>query len=172
MKRIFVIAVAVFVFSPVHVRAAGLGGCEDFAWPLATELAWMNATDPIDVNSGAEIPSAPEKAIALALEPEADAKLMARASGKPKSVPERPFAGAVTIASIGKPGIYQVTLSSSGWIDVIQDGKVLDAVTHTGKSDCPSIRKSIRFDLKADPVMLQVTSVPANNVKIAIKAAD
>jgi hypothetical protein len=153
-------------------NAAGPGGCDAFDWPLATELAWMVAADPLDAVSGGTVASLPEKAIALSLQPEAQTKLAVPASGKPKSVPDRPFAGTVTVASLAKGGVYQVTLSGPGWIDVIQDGQVAGSVSHTGKADCPSIRKSVRFELKPGPVTLQVTSVPAESIRITIRPAD
>ena len=164
------LSLALMAQAPAH--AASPGGCDAFDWPLKTELAWMAAADPVAVDAGTEIASKPDKAIELRLVPQAEAKLAAQPSGKPKSLPDVAYAGSVTIGTIEKAGVYQVTLSSPGWIDVLQSGKTLAAVAHTGKSDCPAIRKSVRFDLQTGPVTLQVTSAPAQSVKLAIKMAD
>ncbi len=110
----------------------------------------MTAADPVAVETGAEVSLRPDKAIELRLVPQTEAKLPAQPSGQPKSLPDLAYAGAVTIGAIERAGLYQVTLSSPGWIDVVQNGKTLDTVAHTGKSDCPQIRKSVRFNLSQD----------------------
>ena len=152
--------------------AAGSGGCDAFEWPLATELKWMQAADSLSVESGATIEVPPLKSIALALKPEAEVLLAVPATGTPKSIPDRPFTGTITVASLEKSGVYKVTISGPGWIDAMQDGQTLNAQSHTGKSDCPGIRKSVRFVLKQGPVTLQITSAQAQNIRIAIRRVE
>ncbi len=89
---------------------------------------------------------------------------------KPKN--DNSFGGVLTFASPSKPGVYQVTLSSEAWIDVIQNGKSLKSTAHSGKHDCPGVRKSVRFELQAAPVTVQLSDVPSDTIKIAILPAE
>ena len=43
--------------------AAETGGCESFAWPLSTEIAWMNASESETILSGAKLAAPPNNAI-------------------------------------------------------------------------------------------------------------
>jgi hypothetical protein len=65
-------------------------------------------------------------------------------------------------------GVYKITLSSEGWIDVVQDGHFVKSGPHTGAMGCAGIRKSVKFDLAAAPFVVQLTSVPANKIGVAI----
>jgi len=49
--------------TPLTANAAETGGCESFAWPLATELQWLAAADSETLTSGAKLPSPPAKAL-------------------------------------------------------------------------------------------------------------
>ena len=49
--RVFVFVCALAV--PLSADAAETGGCETFAWPLATELQWLKASDSEALTSGA-----------------------------------------------------------------------------------------------------------------------
>lgn len=152
-------------------HGAETGGCASFAWPLDTELAWMAASDPAAAESGATFPAPPEKAIDLKLQPTADVKFLAKPSGRAKSDGAATFAGLVTFDAAAKPGIYQVTLSAPGWIDVVQNGATLKPTAHSGKSDCPAMRKSVRFEIGSGPFTLQLSNVSTGSIKVAISPA-
>lgn len=152
--------------------AAGTGGCTSFAWPLATEIAWMTSSDREVVASGAKLEHLPGKAMQLALQPQAGVTLAALASGAPKSKPETAYAGTVEIAGGFTPGRYQVTLSAGGWIDVVQNGAALATTEHTGKSDCPGVRKSVRFIFADGPVTLQLTNIASPKIVVTVRAAE
>ncbi len=89
---------------------------------------------------------------------------------KPKS--ERWFGGMLRLPALDKPGIYQVTLSEEAWIDVVQDGRYARSVGSTGRSDCPTLRKSVRLDLGAAPFVLQISGVTSESVVIVIGPRD
>jgi hypothetical protein len=74
----------------------------------------------------------------------------------------------VRVPALAKPGIYQITLSDDAWIDVIQNGRYARSVGSTGRSDCPGVRKSVRLDLDASPVVLQVSGVTPETIAITI----
>jgi hypothetical protein len=152
--------------------AADTGSCESFEFPLATELSWMTAAEADQVASGAKLEAPPAKAVALTLVPTAQAKFETPPTGKPKTKPEESFAGLVTFAGTAEPGLYQVSLSGRGWVDVIQNGVALKSVAHTGKSNCEGLRKSVRFELGAGPFTVQISDVPAAQVRMTVRKPD
>jgi hypothetical protein len=132
-------------------------GCADFAWPIATEQAWLKAP--------------PEAAIELSLLPAAEAKLAAASSGAPKTPPDTPHSGTLSFKGVAKPGLYQVSLADRGWIDVVQNGAALSKTANT-MGDCPGLRKSVRFEIGPGPFVLQITNVSTPKIKLTIKASD
>ena len=65
-----------------------------------------------------------------------------------------------------------MTLSAEGWIDLVQNGAPLDSADHSGAKNCPGLRKSVRFNVGAAPVVLQISGAPAESVKVAIRPAE
>jgi hypothetical protein len=74
----------------------------------------------------------------------------------------------VRLPALTKPGIYQITLSDDAWIDVIQNGRYSRSVGSTGRGDCTGVRKSVRLDLDASPIVLQVSGVASDTIAITI----
>lgn len=68
--------------------------------------------------------------------------------------------------------VYQVALSGEGWIDLVQNGAALDSADHSGAKTCPGLRKSVRFNVGAAPVALQVSGAPTDSIKVAIRAVE
>ena len=77
------------------------------------------------------------------------------------------------IASIkaAKAGLYTVSLSGGAWVDVVQDGHALKPVAFSGATDCDGIRKTMKYQLSAQPFVLQVSGAKDNSVSIAILPA-
>jgi hypothetical protein len=152
--------------------AAETGGCESFAWPVKTELQWMKAPDSEAVASGAKLPSPPEKALALSLQPMSAVSFPVAPTGRLK--PEGDvYGGIITFDSPSSaPGSYQVTVQTGAWVDVVQDGKALKPTAHSGKSDCDGVRKTIRFKLDPGPFTLEFSNVRKDSIKFAIRQAD
>src|SRR6476660_3145353 len=109
------------------------GGCEKFAWSLARERAWFAASDKITVASGNTLAALPKQAVVIHLKPQNEASFDLPPERKPKS--DRGFGGIVRFPGIGRPGIYQVTLSEEAWVDVVQDGRYARSVGSSGRSD-------------------------------------
>ena len=146
-------------------------GCSDFLWPLETELSWMKAPDSEKVASGVTIPAVPkDKAIELTLLPVAQASLPTKPTSTPKPEDASTLAGFVVISAI-EPGHYQVSISSHAWMDVVQNGKPLDATGHTGAKNCDGLRKSVRFEIGEGPVTLQINNAPKDSIRIAVRPA-
>jgi hypothetical protein len=78
----------------------------------------------------------------------------------------------VKFASPPQAGVYQVTLSDEAWIDVIQDGHFLPSKAHSGKKGCPGMRKSVRFDFQAAPIVLQLSDVSTDTINVAVLPAE
>lgn len=153
-------------------RAAETGGCESFAWPVKTELAWLKSADVETIASGSVVEQPPLKALLVKLPPVAEVSYPVTPTGKPKGDASKQFGAVVTIQTIPAAGVYQVSLSGPGWIDLVQDGKALVSQSHSGKSDCDGMRKSVRFGLVAGPLTLELSGVPQNEIKLTIRKAD
>lgn len=166
-----VMAIGAMAMTFVHAHAAGTGGCDSFEFPLATELTWMQAGDAVEAASGGSLEAPPAKAIALQLSPSVGFAFAAPPTGKPKNKTEAAFAALISV-TITEPGLYQVSLSGPGWIDAIQNGVPLKSSAHTGKSDCDGLRKSVRFDVAAGPLTVQLSDVPAAKIRVTIRKAD
>ena len=65
-----------------------------------------------------------------------------------------------------------MTLSGEGWIDLVQGGSHLEATAHTGAKECPGLRKSVRFTVGTAPTVLQLSGVPADTIKVAIRPVE
>lgn len=76
--------------------------------------------------------------------------------------PEKPGGsvayGGMVAFSISDPGTYQVSLSSSAWIDILKNGAPLVSATHAPGPKCSSIRKTVAFLLQRGRYVLQVSA--------------
>lgn len=55
---------------------------------------------------------------------------------------------------------------------MIQNGAYLQAKEHTGKRDCPGLRKSVRFEVKQESLILQISGAGKPAIGIAIRYLD
>jgi tungstate transport system substrate-binding protein len=142
--------------------------CQQFAWSVNREMALFDGAELQTAGTGATV-LAQLPAFLLKLEPQEKV-----AFAEP---PERGarFAGAkagVVSFSVPKSGHYQITLSADAWIDLIQDGHALRSLGSSGRRNCPSVRKSVRFELQSGPAVLQLSSVSENAIKVAMVPAN
>jgi hypothetical protein len=170
--RYLVIGLLALIAGPACALAAGEGGCGAFEWPLDKELGWMADNNAKAAASGEKLDAPPESAIVFKLKPQASVTYPIAPSGKSKADSKEEFGGVLTFDGVAKPGVYQVTLSSRGWIDVVQGGAALSTVGHTGMKDCEAIRKSVRFEIGSGPFAVQLSGVPQDTIKIAVRAAN
>jgi hypothetical protein len=141
-------------------------GCDKFTWPLDKERAMLTSAGTVTVASGMKLALPLPVAVTVGLSPFADAKLPMPPERAPKQT--NSFAGFISVPAPPQAGVYKITLSSEGWIDVVQDGHFLKSGPHTGAVGCAGIRKSVKFDLAAAPFVVQLSSVPANTIGVAI----
>jgi len=145
-------------------------GCEKFAWSLARDRAAFAATGKTVIAAGETLAALPAGALVIRLQQGAQASFEMPPERKPRM--EQWHGGMVRFPALAKSGIYQITLSDDAWIDVIQNGRYARSVGSTGRSDCPGVRKSVRLDLDASPVVLQVSGVSPDAITIAIGAVE
>jgi hypothetical protein len=142
-------------------------GCDKFKWPIERERAALTAPDRAKLTSGSEQAALPSSAITLGLVAPADAKLPAPPERAPK---DGTFAGFTSFKTM-KAGLYTISLSSGAWVDVVQDGHFLKPVAFSGATDCEGIRKTMKYELSAQPLVLQVSGARDNSLSIAILPA-
>jgi len=168
MRKTFVAALLLLGAAPAWA-AEEPSGCDKFKWPIERERAALTAPDRAKLSSGNELAAMPSSGITLALVPPADAKLPSPPERAPK---EGTFAGFASVRTAPKAGLYTVSLSAGGWVDVVQDGHFLKPKGFSGATDCDGIRKTMKYELSASPFVLQVSGTRENSVSIAILPAE
>src|SRR4051812_25456894 len=143
-------------------------GCDKFKWPIERERAALTAPERAKLASGSEQAALPSSAITLSLVAPQDAKLPTPPERAPK---DGTFAGFTGIKAVPKAGLYTISLSSGAWVDVVQDGHFLKPVAFSGATDCDGIRKTMKFELSAQPFVVQVSGAKDNSLSIAILPA-
>lgn len=167
-SRVAIAVVAAALLAPTFAAAQEAAECQDFAWSLTRERAWFGAQNLPVIESGGNAPAS--GAAILNLRPMADVVY----AQPPERQPKTPgaFGAILAVAAPGKPGLYQVTLSDGAWVDVVQDGARLKTAAHTGKKGCPGLRKSLRFEVKAAPLTIQISGASVDRLSLAIAPAD
>jgi hypothetical protein len=140
-------------------------GCDKFKWPIERERAALTAPDRITLASGGELAALPTTGITLGLHAPAEAKLPTAPERAPK---EGTFAGFASFTSPPKAGLYTISLSAGGWVDVVQDGHALKPKAFSGATDCDGIRKTMKYEISASPFVLQISGTKENAVSVAI----
>lgn len=159
--------VALAMLSSAPAWAAEPSGCDKFKWPIDKERAALTSQDRLKAASGNEL-AIPAKAI-LELKIPAEAKLPRAPERKPK---DGTFAGFLRFKAPPKAGAYTVSLSSGGWVDVVQDGEQLKPMEFSGATNCEGIRKTVKFDLAAGPFVVQVSGAEQNSISLAVLPAE
>ncbi|MGT2440632.1 hypothetical protein ACU4GH_38055 [Bradyrhizobium betae] len=139
-------------------------GCDKFKWPIARERAALTAPDRARLASGSEQAVMPSSAIILGLVASTEVKLPTPPERAPK---DGTFAGFTSVRT-AKAGLYTISLSGGAWVDVVQDGHVLKPGAFSGATDCDGIRKTMKYQLSAQPFVLQISGARDNLVSIAI----
>jgi hypothetical protein len=155
-----------------QAQAAEKTGCAGFTWSLDAELSWVASSDGVSLESGASLPAPPQKAITLALQLAKSVTLPVTSGIKKQAVGADTYSGWLTLDGVAKPGLYQISLSHEGWIDVVQKGALVPSKAFTGRKECAPIHKSVRFEIGPGPVTVQISGAPSQTVKLAIREAN
>jgi hypothetical protein len=164
MRRPFLVALLLLGAAPAWA-AEEPSGCDKFKWPIDRVRAALTAPDRAKLASGGELAALPATGVTLALVAPAEAKLPTPPERAPK---DGTFAGFASIKAAPKAGLYTISLSAGGWIDVVQDGHFLKPKAFSGATDCDGIRKTMKYELSAAPLVLQVSGSKENSISIAI----
>ena len=164
MRALLLIAFVLSAAAPAFA-AEEPSGCDKFKWGIEHERAALTAPDRIKLASGGELAALPSTGMTLALQAPADAKLPTPPERAPK---EGTFAGFANFKSAPKAGIYTISLSAGGWVDVVKDGHFLKPKAFSGATDCDGIRKTMKYELDAKPFVLQISGTREDSVSIAI----
>jgi hypothetical protein len=140
-------------------------GCDKFKWNIDHERAALTAPDRVKLASGGEVAALPATGMTLALRVPAEAKLPTPPERAPK---DGTFAGFASFKSAPKAGIYTVSLSAGGWVDVVQDGHALKPKAFSGATDCDGIRKTMKYEIGVSPFVLQISGTREDSVSVAI----
>jgi hypothetical protein len=140
-------------------------GCDKFKWNIDHERAALTAPDRVKLASGGEVAALPATGMTLALRAPAEAKLPTPPERAPK---DGTFAGFASFKGAPKAGIYTISLSAGGWVDVVQDGHALKPKAFSGATDCDGIRKTMKYEIGASPFVLQISGTRADSVSVAI----
>jgi hypothetical protein len=150
----------------VPARAADEpSGCDKFKWSIERERGALTAPDRAKLTSGDELPTLPASGVTLALVAPTDARLPAPPERAPK---EGTFAGFLRVKTLPNGGLYTISLSAGGWVDVMQHGSLLKPRAFSGATDCDGIRKTMKYELSASPFELQVSGTRESSISIAI----
>jgi len=164
MRATLLMALLCFGAAPA-CAAEEPSGCDKFKWPIERERAALTAPDRTKLASGGELTALPASGVTLALVAPDEAKLPTPPERAPK---EGTFAGFASVKAAPKAGLYTVSLSTGGWLDVVQDGHFLKPEAFSGATDCDGIRKTMKYELSASPFVLQVSGTKENSISIAI----
>jgi hypothetical protein len=154
------------------IPAAAEDDCTGFSFPVDTDIAWMNAADSESVEAGAKLPSLPAKAVTLKMKMTRDITLPVKSGRKKQAIGGGTYSGWFEIASLPKAGMYQISVSHEGWIDAAQNGELVQSHSFSGRPACKAVRKSVRYELGAGPVTVQVAGAPVEAVKVTIREAN
>ncbi len=168
MRAPFLIAFVLLGTAPA-CAAEEPSGCDKFKWPIEHERAALTAPDRVKLASGGELAAPPSTGITLALRAPADAKLPSPPERAPR---EGTFAGFTSLKSVPKAGLYTVSLSAGGWVDVVQDGHFLKPKAVSGATDCDGIRKTMKYEISASPLVIQISGIKEDAVSVAILPSD
>ena len=165
--RILTFVAALMLGATSALAAEEPSGCDKFKWPIERERAALTAPNRAKLASGSEQPALPSTAVTLDLVAPADARLPTPPERTPK---EGSFAGFTSIKT-AKAGLYTISLSAGAWVDMVQDGHFLKPVAFSGATDCDGIRKTMKYELSGQPLVVQISGAKDNSLSIAILPA-
>ena len=143
-------------------------GCGAFRWPVETERSALSSAARLVVGNGGDLLYGEAQTLRLA--PFEDANLPHPPERAPKSKPS--FAGHYVLPAPAKPGVYKLTLTADGWIDILDDGLFLHPNAFSGALGCDGARKSVKFDLPPRAVEIQISNVKDADIGMIVTPSE
>ena len=171
MRLTFLVFVAAVMAAPAFAQAHEAPACAAMDAALPAGLG--------DWNGGAGIGTAPspehEVHAPLALGKGYEASLAKKADVVFSVEPEKP-GGSVSYSglfsfTVETAGDYTVALGTAAWIDVLEDGKVLEPSKFGHGPECTTIRKMLTFAMKPGVHVLQVAGNGADMLRVMVTKA-
>ena len=151
MRALLLLALVLLGTAPAWA-AEEPSGCDKFKWPIERERAALTAPDRIKLASGGELAALPSTGITSACTPLPRPNRRRRPNVRQRKAPLRDLR---ISKSAPEPGIYTISLSAGGWVDLVQDGHALKPKAFSGATDCDGIRKTMKYEISASPFVLQ-----------------
>jgi hypothetical protein len=162
------VLLAAILLGIASASAAEPASCEGLAWNLDKERTLLQGA-PAPAGAG-PLDRDHDQAFLLSLVPFADAHLALPPERQPRKNPS--FAGMVAFKAADAAGDYRISLPEAAWVDVVQEGKLVEAAGFAGAEDCPGIHKSVRFHIGAAPFVLQISDAATDRIAVAITPAE
>jgi len=140
--------------------AAQEQGCRQFSWSVGREVDLFDEPLPV-VQSALSLPK--EGVFALLLKPVADVIYVVA----PERGRDSGYGGFITLENV-PAGRYQIALSEKAWVDAVQHDKRLTPLQVGTASNCPGVRRSVDFEVKGEPLTVQISGAEVQRLKIAV----
>ena len=161
--RAICVAALITALSAISAFAEEPVGCDKFKWPVEKDMGALRAPNLQQVKSGTKIAAIPFAGTVL---------LVQSSSANLPKAPERPpkddtFSGYLAVTGL-TAGAYSISLSDAAWVDVLEHDQFLKAKAHSGVQGCEGIRKVLQFELKGDPLFIQISGAPTPRLNLAV----
>ena len=140
---------------------AAAAGCDAGKWPLSAIQARFNGTLPA-LASGDALPALGAPVLVnLSAQSEVAFPHPPGRAGK-----ANPAYAAIVKVAAAPAATYQVTLSSGAWVDVVENGELVEQIGYVHRTDCPGVDKSIRFKTEGGPLTIQISGAYGRTIKL------
>lgn len=167
--RLFVLFGTFATFSATARLAHADDPCAAFTWDVGKERS-LFGQEPQSLAAGQTLTDSPtmvtDRLYQLKLRAQSEVTFAATPGKQPRS--DRPYAGLVRL-TVSTAGVYRVSLDQPVWVDVIDNGSVVQAKDFQGRSGCSAPHKIVEFQLPAGrPVTLQFSGGSVATAKITV----
>jgi hypothetical protein len=151
--------------------AADADPCAGYTWNVTAERA-LFAGSAQPAMAGKDAASGPAlkagRLYELTLAPEGRVRFRVTPGKKGKT--EAGFAGLARL-HVMRAGSYRVALDQASWVDVVGGEKLIPSGSFAGQHGCSAPRKIVQFDLPAGDLLLQISGVANERVRLTVTAA-
>ena len=142
-------------------EAAAEENCRNFSWSVGRTIDLFDEPLPV-VQSGQSLPKEGVFTLRLAAMSEVIYPVT------PDRGADSGYGGFVAIESL-PVGRYRVLLSDVAWLDAVLDNQRLPILAFDRSDDCPGVHQIMEFDVRGQPLVLQVSGAPFPVINIAVR---